>query len=259
MILVWPLAGPEAWHEAAYVPGRVADRRVGEAVECPGASATPTPTAASTTAAVIRETIQRRRRGFPAAVPAAPAGWTGPPASWASQAGRLEAGPTTAAGTGGASGSSCAPAGADQTTSAACWSAGVTEPGRWWATVPVSVVPKAAWPVAAGRDQGAAERIEAGSQSAKSAADGCAAVSSARNCTAVGRCPGSLARQRSTRGRTGPGSRSRRGVPCTTRYSSAVGAPCPNGPSPVAANTSTAPRLNTSLARPDRAALDLLR
>ena len=39
-------------------------------------------------------------------------------------------------------------------------------------------------------------------------------------------------------------------MPCTTRYISAVGAPGPNGPSPVAANTSTAPRLNTSLAGP---------
>jgi hypothetical protein len=39
-------------------------------------------------------------------------------------------------------------------------------------------------------------------------------------------------------------------VPCTTRYSNAVGAPGPNGPSPVAANTSTEPKLNTSLVGP---------
>ena len=35
-----------------------------------------------------------------------------------------------------------------------------------------------------------------------------------------------------------------------SRYSSAVGAPAPNGPAPVAAKTSTAPRLNTSPAGP---------
>src|SRR5580693_1790441 len=81
MILVWPLAGPEAWHEAAGVPGRVADRRCDDAVERPGATASPTPAAMITTTAAMTETAQRRRRRFPAAVPAAPTGWTGLPVS----------------------------------------------------------------------------------------------------------------------------------------------------------------------------------
>ena len=67
---------------------------------------------------------------------------------------------------------------------------------------------------------------------------------------AVGRWLGSLARQRSISGRTVGGTWSRLGVPWTTRYSSAAVVPVPNGPSPVAANARTAPRLKMSLGGP---------
>ena len=79
---------------------------------------------------------------------------------------------------------------------------------------------------------------------------GCSAPTSASSPPAVGRCPGSLARQCSISGRTAGGTRSRLGVPCTTRYSSAAVVPVPNGPSPVAAKASTAPRLKMSLGGP---------
>ena len=79
---------------------------------------------------------------------------------------------------------------------------------------------------------------------------GCMAPTSASRPLAVGRCRGSLARQCSISGRTVGGTRSRLGAPCTTRYSSAAVVPVPNGPSPVAANASTAPRLKMSLGGP---------
>ena len=79
---------------------------------------------------------------------------------------------------------------------------------------------------------------------------GCSAPTSASSPPAVGRCPGSLARQCSISGRTAGGTPSRLGVPCTTRYSSAAVVPVPNGPSPVAAKASTAPRLKMSLGGP---------
>ena len=66
----------------------------------------------------------------------------------------------------------------------------------------------------------------------------------------MGRCRGSLARQCSIIGRTVGGTRSRLGAPCTTRYRRAAVVPVPNGPSPVAANASTAPRLKMSLDGP---------
>jgi len=79
---------------------------------------------------------------------------------------------------------------------------------------------------------------------------GCSAPTSASRPLAAGRWPGSLARQRSIVGRSVAGTRSRSGVPCTTRYSSAAVVPVPNGPSPVAAKASTAPRVKMSLAGP---------
>jgi hypothetical protein len=88
--------------------------------------------------------------------------------------------------------------------------------------------------------------IEAGSQFPS----GCSAPTSASRALPVGRWLGSLARQRSISGRTAGGTPSRLGVPCTTRYSSAAVVPVPNGPSPVAANASTAPRLKMSLGGP---------
>ena len=109
-------------------------------MECLGATASPTPTAPSTITAAIPKTAQRRRRRFPAAVRAAPAGWTGLPRFSVGQPGPLEARPTGAAGTRGASG----PAGADRTTSAPCCSGRVAEPGRWWATDSASVDAKVA-------------------------------------------------------------------------------------------------------------------
>ena len=68
--------------------------------------------------------------------------------------------------------------------------------------------------------------------------------------TAVGRCAGSLTRQRSISGRTAAGTPSRSGVSWTTRYSSEAVVPPPNGPLPVAAKASTVPRLKTSLGGP---------
>jgi hypothetical protein len=79
---------------------------------------------------------------------------------------------------------------------------------------------------------------------------GCRAPTSASRPLAVGRCRGSLARQCSIIGRTVGGTRSRLGAPCTTRYRRAAVVPVPNGPSPVAANASTAPRLKMSLDGP---------
>ena len=101
----------------------------------------------------------------------------------------------------------------------------------------------------AGPDAGSwenARMIESGSQCGV----GCRAPTSASRPSAVGRWPGSLARQRSISGRTSAGTRSRRGSPWTTRYSSAAVVPVPNGPSPVAAKASTAPRLKMSVGGP---------
>ena len=88
------------------------------------------------------------------------------------------------------------------------------------------------------------------SDSGSQSPSGCSAPTSASRPLAVGRCLGSLARQCSISGRIVAGTRSRSGVPCTTRYSRAAVVPVPNGPSPVAANASTAPRLKMSLGGP---------
>ena len=77
-----------------------------------------------------------------------------------------------------------------------------------------------------------------------------AVLSWARSWAAVGRWPGSLARQCSITGRMSAGTAWVCGSLVTTRYSSATVDPSPNGPSPVAAKVSTAPRLKTSLAGP---------
>jgi hypothetical protein len=105
--------------------------------------------------------------------------------------------------------------------------------------------------VVAGAGPGAASRanarmIDSGSQLGL----GWRAPTSASRLPAVGRCRGSLARQRSISGRTSAGTRSRPGVPWTTRYSSAAVVPAPKGPSPVAAKARTAPRLNMSVGIP---------
>ena len=92
-----------------------------------------------------------------------------------------------------------------------------------------------------------ARMIDSGSQFAV----GCSAPTSASRPSAVGRWPGSLARQRSISGRTSDGTRSGPGEPWTTRYSSAAVAPVPNGPSPVAAKASTAPQAEDVARRPD--------
>ncbi len=91
-----------------------------------------------------------------------------------------------------------------------------------------------------------ARMIDSGSQFAV----GWRAPTSASRPPAVGRWLGSLARQRSISGRTSDGIRSRLGLPWTTRYSSAAVVPVPNGPSPVAAKASTAPRLKMSVGGP---------
>ncbi len=74
-----------------------------------------------------------------------------------------------------------------------------------------------------------------------------ASVSSSR---AVGRSPGFLARQLPTRPRSSPDTSPRLAGLLTSRYISAAFDPEPNGPWPVAAKVSTAPRLNMSLAGP---------
>jgi hypothetical protein len=67
---------------------------------------------------------------------------------------------------------------------------------------------------------------------------------------ALGRSPGSLARQLPTSARSSAGTPPRSGRLLTSRYMSAGLDPEPNGPSPVAAKVSTAPRLNMSLGGP---------
>ena len=131
------------------------------------------------------------------------------------------------------------------------------------AAAPAAVVCVAAWPnpsampdpsAAAGvmgAAPGAVSRVNARMiDSGSQFAVGWRAPTSASRPSAVGRCLGSLARQRSISGRTSAGTRSRLGEPWTTRYSSATVVPVPNGPSPVAAKARTAPRLNMSLGGP---------
>ena len=67
---------------------------------------------------------------------------------------------------------------------------------------------------------------------------------------AVGRSSGSLARQLPISSRNSAGRGSRRAGLLTSRSISAALDPEPNGPSPVAAKVSTAPKLNMSLAGP---------
>ncbi len=67
---------------------------------------------------------------------------------------------------------------------------------------------------------------------------------------AAGRSLGCLARHFPTRPRSSPGTLPRLAGLLTSRYISAAFDPEPNGPFPVAAKVSTAPRLNTSLAGP---------
>ena len=108
---------------------------------------------------------------------------------------------------------------------------------------PTPAVAGAGPDVAAGAN---ARMIDSGRQFAV----GWSAPTSASRPAAVGRWLGSLARQRSISGRTSAGTRSRLGEPWTTRYSSAAVVPVPNGPSPVAAKTRTAPRLKMSVGGP---------
>jgi hypothetical protein len=105
--------------------------------------------------------------------------------------------------------------------------------------------------VVTGAEPGAASPANARmTDSGSQLAVGWRAPTSASRLSAVGRCRGSLARQRSISGRTSAGTLARPGVPWTTRYSSAAVVPAPNGPSPVAAKARTAPRLNMSVAIP---------
>jgi hypothetical protein len=78
----------------------------------------------------------------------------------------------------------------------------------------------------AGEYDGNASVIGAGSQPAA----GRAALSSARNCSVLGRCSGSLARHRSTSGRSPAGRPVVSGGVKTTRYSSVALGAVPNGP-----------------------------
>ena len=74
--------------------------------------------------------------------------------------------------------------------------------------------------------------------------------SSASRRPAPGRLPGSLARQPPISDRSSPGSSPSWAGLLTSRYISRAPDPEPNGPCPVAAYTSTAPRLKMSLAGP---------
>jgi hypothetical protein len=76
------------------------------------------------------------------------------------------------------------------------------------------------------------------------------ARSSASNRLAVGRLLGCLARQAPIGRRISSGSSPRSGGLLTSRYISPALVPEPNGPCPLAAYTSTAPRLKISLASP---------
>jgi hypothetical protein len=98
-------------------------------------------------------------------------------------------------------------------------------------------------PAAAGPGAG-----RAGTSSAR--ARGRMARNSASSRLAVGRLPGCLARQASTGRRSSSGSSPRSGGLLTSRYISAALDPEPNGPCPLAAYISTAPRLKMSLAGP---------
>jgi hypothetical protein len=77
-------------------------------------------------------------------------------------------------------------------------------------------------------------------------------LSSVRICSVLGRWCGSLARHRSTSGRSSVGRPVVSGEAKTTRYSRVALGAVPNGPWPVAAKVSSAPRLNTSLGGPTR-------
>jgi hypothetical protein len=122
---------------------------------------------------------------------------------------------------------------------------------------PASAGPEAGAP---GRDQANAEPVAVPitapaanvrvSDSGSQFPPGCRAPISDSSPPAVGRCVESLARQRSTSGRTVAGTCSRLGAPWATRYSRAAVVPVPNGPSPVAAKASTAPKLKMSLGGP---------
>jgi len=86
--------------------------------------------------------------------------------------------------------------------------------------------------------------------SASQPGSGCRAPTSASSSLAVGRSPGCLARQRATSQRSSLGTRPSSAGVLTSRYMSAALDPAPNGAFPVAANVSTAPKLNMSLAGP---------
>ena len=68
-----------------------------------------------------------------------------------------------------------------------------------------------------------------------------------------GRSAGALARHPATSSRSSGATSVMAGTECTTRYSWDACGPRPNGPVPVAANTITQPRENTSLGAPTRA------
>jgi hypothetical protein len=104
----------------------------------------------------------------------------------------------------------------------------------------------AAGPGPDGECDGSAWVIGAGSQPAV----GGVVLSSVRSRSVLGRCSGFLARHRSTSGRSSAVRPLVSGGPKTTRYSSVVPGPVPNGPSPVAAKVITAPRLKMSLGGP---------
>jgi hypothetical protein len=89
-----------------------------------------------------------------------------------------------------------------------------------------------------------------GSQSSSRAPDRRPASAWVRISAVPGRSAGFFARQRAVRAVISGGRPSRSGSLWTTWYSREAAEPEPNGPSALPANTSTAPRLKTSVAKP---------
>jgi hypothetical protein len=146
---------------------------------------------------------------------------------------------------------------ADASPVASTGSAGPTTVGA----TPAAAAPASATPAAATTAASAAVAAPAAAPIPAAAAPAVGATthapardritsSSASTSLAAGRLTGCLARQSPISNRRSPGRPPRFAGLLTSRYISAALVPEPNGPCPVHANTSTAPRLKMSLAGP---------
>jgi hypothetical protein len=111
-------------------------------------------------------------------------------------------------------------------------------------------IPAREAPAATGDPSAAATADDAADADQTDAGDQVAPVSEATSPLADGRSPGDLARQPPTRSRSSLGRSPSSAGLLTSRYMSSALDPTPNGPCPVAAYTSTAPRLKMSLGGP---------